>query len=98
MKRCPNAKLFVHPLGKVHLCEPDRLEIFIDIRKNAWKKENDVNKIRNAVSKKNYEKIKYNLIENGLPLKDPFYETIKPDIDFCTSGLILYLKRIKFNS
>ncbi|MCI3150103.1 MBL fold metallo-hydrolase [Bacillus cereus] len=74
------------------------LEIFIDIGKNAWKKEKDVNKIKNAISKKIYEKIKYNLTENGLPLEHPFYETIKPDVDFCASGIILYLKKIKFNS
>ncbi|PHC35851.1 hypothetical protein COF09_30565 [Bacillus toyonensis] len=26
MKCYPNTKLFVHPFGKMHLCEPDRLE------------------------------------------------------------------------
>lgn len=26
MKCCPNAKLFVHPLGKTHMCEPVKLE------------------------------------------------------------------------
>ncbi|MEG7835341.1 MBL fold metallo-hydrolase [Bacillus cereus] len=74
------------------------LKIFIDIGKNICRTENDANNAINAVSKQIFEKIKYNLTEKGLPLEHPFYEKIKPDIDFCASGIILYLKRMKFNS
>ena len=66
--------------------------------KNICRTENDANNAINAVSKQIFEKIKYNLTEKGLPLEHPFYEKIKPDIDFCASGIILYLKRMKFNS
>ncbi|HDR4441083.1 hypothetical protein BK720_06585 [Bacillus thuringiensis serovar brasilensis] len=74
------------------------LKIYIDIGKNVCKTENDVNNAINAISKQIVEKIKYKLTEKGLPLEHPFYEKIKPDIDFCASGIILYLKRMKFNS
>ncbi|SPT76290.1 MULTISPECIES: MBL fold metallo-hydrolase [Bacillus cereus group] len=70
------------------------LEIFIDIGKNVWKTEKDAKKAKNAVSKKIYERIKYDLTENGLSTDHPFYKKLKPDIDFCASGIILYLKNI----
>lgn len=74
------------------------LKVFLDIGKNVCKTENDANNAINAVSKQIFEKIKYNLTEKGLPLEHLFYEKIKPDIDFCASGIILYLKRMKLNS
>lgn len=79
-------------------CQFDNwLHRFIAISKEIWRERNNDKKINNIVSEKINKEIKVYLTEKGMPSSHPFFVKIKPDIDFCASGIIRYLKNLNGN-
>ncbi|MCD2338385.1 MBL fold metallo-hydrolase [Bacillus cereus] len=65
---------------------------FIDLGKCILKKEKDIDKAINAVSKTIHEEINLYLMSKNVSIRHPMYEKIKFEINVCAAGMIIYLQ------
>lgn len=69
------------------------LQRFMDISTKIWRKMHNDKQTNDIVAEEIYKEIKADLTKKGMPLDHPFFVKLKPDIDLCASGIILYLTK-----